>query len=134
MIEYLSHSPLTVMMFCFLTYTVICSLYLGSAQSVTDLYGAWLQVVDSMITGEKKSVEEDDLMSIAMLWSASSSGHVYQEMREYLKDIVGDPLLPLLDTSCQQQKPLEILFKEAIADPPVLAGVKVSLNFVVSQL
>ena len=45
-----------------------------------------------------------------------------------------DPLLPLLDISCQQQKPLEILFKEAIADPPVLAGVKVSLNFVVSQL
>ena len=130
----MSYSPLTVMMFCILTYTVICSLYVGSTRSVTDLYGAWLQVVDSMITGEKKSVEEDDLMSIAMLRSASSSGHVYQEMREYLKDIVGDPLLPLLDISCQQQKPLEILFKEAIADPPVLAGVKVSLNFVVSQL
>ena len=130
----MSYSPLTVMMFCILTYTVICSLYVGSTRSLTDLYGAWLLVVDSMITGEKKSVEEDDLMSIAMLRSANSSGHVYQEMREYLKDIVGDPLLPLLDISCQQQKPLEILFKEAIADPPVLAGVKVSLNFVVSQL
>ena len=81
-----------------------------------------------MITGEKKSVEEDDLMSIAMLRSASSSGHVYQEMREYLKDIVGDPLLPLLDISCQQQKPLEILFKEAVADPLVLASAKVRIS------
>ena len=70
-----------------------------------------------------------------MLPFANSSHHLYQEMREYLKDIVGDPLLPLLDISCQQQKPLEILFKDAVADLPVLAGdvsekdAKVSLNF-----
>ena len=80
-----------------------------------------MQVVESMISGEKKSVEEDDLMLIAMLPYANLSGHLYQEMQDYLKRIVGDPLLPLLDISCQQRKPLKILLEEALADRQDLA-------------
>ena len=88
-----------------------------------------------MITGEKKSIEEDDIMLIAMLPFANASGRLYQEMQDYLKKMVGDHLLPLLDTTCYQQKPLEILFKEATSDPPDLADdgsekdAKVSLKF-----
>ena len=79
-----------------------------------------MQVVESMIAGEKKSLEEDDLLLIAMLPSANIS-HLYQEMQDYLKKIVGDPLLPLLDISCQQHKPLKILLEEALADRQDLA-------------
>jgi len=109
-------------------------LYVGSTLSAPDQYEAWLQVVESMITGEKKSVEEDDLTLIAMLPFANLSGHLYQEMRDYLKKMVGDPLLPLLNISCHQQKPLRDLFKEATMDPPDLADdgsekyAKVSVN------
>ena len=87
-----------------------------------------------MITGEKKSVEEDDLMLIAMLPFDNKSGHLYQEMQSYLQKMVGDTLLPLLDISCHQQNPLQDLFKEAATDPPVHADdvsekvAKVSLN------
>jgi len=93
-----------------------------------------------MITGEKKSVEEDDLTLIAMLPFANLSGHLYQEMRDYLKKMVGDPLLPLLNISCHQQKPLRDLFKEATTDPPDLADdgsekyAKVSLNLGVTAV
>ena len=102
-------------------YLLICSVssfhhnYVGPT---TDQYEAWLQVVESMIAGEKKSLEEDDLVLIAMLPYANVSGHLYQEMQSYLKKMVDDSLLPLLDISCQQQKPLKILFKEAITDSP----------------
>ena len=74
-----------------------------------------------MIAGEKKSLEEDDLLLIAMLPSANKSHHLYQKMQDYLKKIVGDPLLPLLDISCQQHKPLKILLEEALADRQDLA-------------
>ena len=93
-----------------------------------------------MITGEKKSVEEDDLTLIAMLPFANLSGHLYQEMRDYLKKMVGDPLLPLLNISCHQQKPLRDLFKEATTDPPDLANdgsekyAKVSVNLGVTAV
>ena len=121
-------------------YTLICSLYVGSTLSAPDQYEAWLQVVESMITGEKKSVEEDDLTLIAMLPFANLSGHLYQEMRDYLKKMVGDPLLPLLNISCHQQKPLRDLFKEATTDPPDLANdgsekyAKVSVNLGVTAV
>jgi len=99
-----------------LHYTFICSLLFVGPN--TDQYGAWLQVVENLITGEKKSLEKDDLKLIAMLPFANSSGHLYQEMQGYLKEMVGDPLLPLLAISCHQQKPLQVLFKEATTDPP----------------
>ena len=51
-----------------------------------------------------------------MLQFANASGRLYQEMQVLLKKMLGDPLLPLLDISCHQQKPLEILFKEATTD------------------
>ena len=89
-------------------------LNIGSS-SVPDQYKAWLQVVNSMISGVKKSVEEDDLMLIAML--PCDEGHLYLEMKNYLKKIVGDPLLPLLEITCQQHKPLDVLFEEAVAEP-----------------
>ena len=63
----------------------------------------------------KKSVEEEDLMFIASLPFANSSGYMYQEMKDYLKMTKGDPILPLLKISSQKQKGLEILFKEALA-------------------
>jgi len=114
-----------------LHYTPICSLFVGPT---TDQYGAWLQVVESLITGKKKSVEEDDLMLIAMLPFHNTSGHMYQEMQSYLQKMVGDTLLPLLDISCHQQNSLQELFKEATTDQPVHADdvsekvAKVSLN------
>ena len=46
---------------------------------------------------------------------------MYQEMKVYLKRIIGDPILPLLKISSQKQKSLEILFKEALAHPQHLA-------------
>ena len=79
-----------------------------------DQYKAWLQAVNSMISGRKKSVEEEDLMLIAML--PRQKGHLYLEMKNYLKKIAGNPLLPLLEITCQQHKPLDVLFKEAAAD------------------
>ena len=85
----------------------------------TDQYEAWLQAIDSIISGEKKSIEEEDLMFIAILPFPNSSGYLYQEMKEYLKKVVRDPLLPLLKISYQD---LEILFKEAIADTGDLTG------------
>ena len=72
-----------------------------------------------MISGEKKSVEEEDLMLIAML--PCKEGHLYLEMKNYLKKIAGNPLFPLLETTCQQHKPLDVLFEEAAADPSDLA-------------
>lgn len=87
---------------------------IGSS-SVPDQYKAWLQAVNSMISGVKKSVEEEDLMLIAML--PCQEGHLYLEMKNYLKKITGNPLLPLLEITCQQHKPLDVLFKEAAADP-----------------
>ena len=89
----------------------------GSTLFGQDQCGAWLRVVESMITGEKRSIEEDDI--IAMLRFANASGCLYQEMREYLKNTVEYPLLPLY-ISCHQQRPLDILFKEATTDPPDL--------------
>ena len=65
-----------------------------------------------MSEGEK-SIEQEDLMLIAILPFPSSSGYLYQEMKEYLKKVVRDPLLPLLKISYQD---FEILVKEAIAD------------------
>ena len=91
---------------------------LGSS-SVPDQYKAWLQTVNSMINGEKKSVEEEDLMLIAML--PCREGHLYLEMKNYLKKMAGNPLLPLLEIRCQQHKPLDVLFEEAVADPSDLA-------------
>ena len=85
--------------------------------SITHQYEVWLQVVISMINGEKVSFEEEDLMYIAMLPFANSCGHFYQEMKDYLLKLVGDPMLPLLEISCEEHKPLDILFNEAIADP-----------------
>lgn len=85
--------------------------------SITDQYEVWLQVVISMINGEKVSFEEEDLMYIAMLPFANSCGHFYQEMKDYLLKLVGDPMLPLLEISCEGHKPFEILFNEAIGDP-----------------
>ena len=94
-------------------------LNIGS-RSVPDQYKAWLQAVNSMISGVKKSVEEEDLMLIAML--PCSVGHLYLQMKEYLKKIASsDPLLPLLEITCPLQKPLDVLFNEATADPPDLA-------------
>ena len=61
----------------------------------------------------KKSIEQEDLTFIAILPFPNSSGYLYQEMKEYLKKVVKDPLLPLLKISYQD---LEILVKEAIAD------------------
>ena len=87
---------------------------IGSS-SVPDQYKAWLQVVNSVISGVKKSVEEEDLMLIAML--PCKEGHLYLEMKNYLQKIAGNPLLPLLEITCQQHKPLDVLFKEAAADP-----------------
>ena len=72
-----------------------------------------------MIDGVKKSVEEEDLMLIAML--PCSVGHLYLEMKEYLKKIARDPLLPLLKITCPLQKPLNVLFSDATADPSDLA-------------
>ena len=83
---------------------------------VPDQYEAWLQAVSSKIGGVKKSFEEEDLMLIAML--PCSVGHLYLEMKEYLKKIAGDPLLSLLEITCPLQKPLDVLFNEATADPP----------------
>ena len=80
----------------------------------TDQYEAWLQTINSIISGVKKSVEEEDLMFIAILPFRNQSGYFYQEMKAYLKKIIGDPILPLLKIGYQH---LEILFKEAIADP-----------------
>ena len=93
-------------------------LHIGSS-FVPDQYKAWLQAVNSMISGVKKSVEEEDLMLIAMLPCKES--HLYLEMKNYLKKIAGNPLLPLLEITCQQHKPLDVLFKEAVADPSDLA-------------
>ena len=93
-------------------------LNIGSS-SVPDQYKAWLQTVNSMISGVKKSVEEEDLMLIAML--PCSVGHLYLEMKKCLKKIARDPLLPLLEITCPLQKPLDVLFNEATADPPDLA-------------
>ena len=87
---------------------------IGSS-SVPDQYKAWLQAVNSMISRVKKSVEEEDLMLIAML--PCQEGHLYLEMKNYLKKIAGNPLLPLLEITCQQHKTLDVLFKEAAADP-----------------
>lgn len=81
-----------------------------------DQYEAWLQAVSSKIDGVKKSFEEDDLMLIAML--PCSVGHLYLEMKEYLKKIARNPLLPLLEITCPLQKPFDVLFNEATADPP----------------
>ena len=80
----------------------------------TDQYEAWLQTINSRISGVKKSIEEEDLMFIAILPFTNSSGYLYQEMKAYLKTIIGDPILPLLKIGYQH---LEILFKEALADP-----------------
>ena len=88
-------------------------LNVGSS-SVPDQYNTWLNAVNSMISGVKKSVEED-LMLIAML--PCKEGHLYLEMKNHLKKIAGNPLLPLLEITCQQIKPLDVLFKEAVADP-----------------
>ena len=85
---------------------------IGSS-SVPDQYKAWLQTVNSMISGKKKSVEED-LMLIAML--PCREGHLYLEMKNYLKKIAGNPLLPLLEITCQQHTPLDVLFEEAVAE------------------
>ena len=116
-------------------------MHVGSAISGQDQYGTWLEVVESMLSGKKKSVDEDDIMLIAMLpFAQNASGRLYKEMRDYLKEMVGKRLLPLLDISCQQQKPLQVLLKEATTDPPDLADdgsekdAKVSLNFIVLQL
>ena len=97
---------------------LLCNIGL-SLHYVPDQYGAWLQAVNSMISGVKKSVEEEDLMLIAML--PCQEGHLYLEMKKYLKKIVRDPLLPLLEITCPLQKPLDILCNEATADPPDLA-------------
>ena len=91
---------------------------IGSS-SVPDQYKAWLQTVNSMMSGVKKSVEEEDLMLIAML--PCREGHLYLEMKNYLKKIAGNPLFPLLEITCQQHKPLDVLFNEAAADPSDLA-------------
>ena len=93
-------------------------LNIGSS-SVPDQYKAWLQAVNSMISGIKKSVEEEDLMLIAML--PCKEGHLYLEIKNYLKKIAGNPLLPLLEITCQQHKPLDVLLEEAVADPLDLA-------------
>ena len=112
-------------------------LNIGSS-SVPDQYKAWLQAVNSMISGVKKSVEEEDLMLIAML--PCKEGHLYLEMKNYLKKIVGDPLLPLLEIRCQQHKSLDVLFKETEADPSDLADyspeneAKVQSNFTTTSV
>ena len=85
----------------------------------TDQYGAWLKAIDSIIKEGKNSIEEEDLMFIAILPFPNSSGYLHQEMKEYLKKVVRDPLLPLLKTSYQD---LDILLKEAIADTGDLTG------------
>ena len=86
---------------------------------VPEQYQAWLQTINSMISGVKKSVEEEELMLIAMLpWK---EGRLYLEMKNHLKKIAENPLLPLLEITCQQHKPLDVLFKEAVADPLDLA-------------
>ena len=74
-----------------------------------DQYEAWLQAINSIMTGESKSIEEEDLMFIAILPFPNSSGYLHQEMKEYLKKIIGDPLLPLLKISYQH-------LEEAVAD------------------
>ena len=98
--------------------TDVLFLNVGSS-FVPDQYKAWLQTVNSMISGVKKSVEEEDLMLIAML--PCREGHLYLEMKNYLKKIAGNPLFPLLEITCQQHKPLDVLFNEAAADPLDLA-------------
>ena len=90
----------------------------SSLDCVPGQYEAWLQTVNSIINGVK-SVEEEDLMLIAML--PCSVGHLYLEMKKCLKKIARDPLLPLLEITCPLQKPLDALFNEATTDPPDLA-------------
>ena len=87
---------------------------------VPDQFGVWFQAVTSMISGVKKSFEEEDLMLIAML--PCQEGHLYLEMKNYLKKIAGNPLLPLLEITCSLPKPFDVLFNEATADPPDSAG------------
>ena len=58
-------------------------------------------------------------------------------MKNYLKKIVGDPLLSLLEIRCQQHKPLDVLFKETEADPSDLAPeneAKVKSNFTTTSV
>ena len=98
----------------FLAAPLVC---VGSISFAKDQYETWLQAINSLISGVKKSVEEEDLMFIATLPFANSSGYMYQEMKVYLKRIIGDPILSLLKISSQKQKSLEILFKEALAHP-----------------
>ena len=93
---------------------IICVFVIMYIGSTTDQYEVWLQVVISMISGEKISFEEEDLMYIAMLPFANSCGHFYQEMKDYLLKLIGDPVLPLLEISCEEH--FEMLFNEAIAD------------------
>ena len=82
-----------------------------------DRYEPWLQVIISLISGVKKSVEEEDLMLIATLPFQNSVGYMYKEMKDYLEKIIGDPILSLLKISSQEQKNIQILFKEALAHP-----------------
>lgn len=82
-----------------------------------DRYEPWLQVINSLISGVKKSVEEEDLMLIATLPFKNSVGYMYKEMKDYLERIKGDPILPLLKISSQKQENIEILFNEALAHP-----------------
>ena len=98
-----------------LTNKAIVSSYLciGSAMA-KDQYETWLQAINSIISGENKSIEEEDLMFIAILPFHNSSGYLHQEMKKYLKMIVGDPLLPLLKIAYQH-------LEEAIADTRDLA-------------
>lgn len=95
---------------------IICVFVVMYIGSTTDQYEVWLQVVISMINGDKISFEEEDLMYIAMLPFANPCGHFYQEMKDYLLKLIGDPMLPLLEISCEEHKHFEILFNEAIAD------------------
>ena len=86
-----------------------------------DQYEPWLQAINSLISGVKKSVEEEDLMFIATLPIQNQVGYMYKEMKDYLEGIKGDPILPLLKISSLKQKNLDILFKEALADQQHLA-------------
>ena len=91
------------------------SLCIGSSIATDQYrYKTWLQAIDRIILSEgEKSIEQEDLMLIAILPFPNSSGYLYQEMKEYLIKVVRDPLLPLLKISYQN---FEILVKEAIAD------------------
>ena len=90
---------------------------IGSVLLAKDRYEPWLQVINSLISGVKKSVEEEDLMLIAALPFQNSVGYMYKEMKDYLEKIIGDPILSLLKISSQEQKNIQILFKEALAHP-----------------